>query len=220
MPHLRPGFLIREAIENDARSTQIELLLSQGLAPQLSSRFQNIDEYSSRLKALRAQTAKPENRDPIVTARQLSARLRELDRATQLAEFRPLANQLLQKFQQEVQSISPQLDRFKLSVSIGSGGDPSFGSDVDEIAGPVNVIVQVNHHNKSRRRAYKVASRGEQCVVCAYNFIAGVKPSYDDWTEIAWYEGSPDDVLPTLKNEFNVWLDVSLGELAAEVLNS
>ena len=35
---------------------------------------------------------------------------------------------------------------------------------------------------------------------------------------IANNEGEPNDVVLTLENEFKVWLDISLNELAAEVL--
>lgn len=221
MPHMRQGSLLRDAVPDDQRLPQLELLLSQGLTPQLAGRFQSLEELTSRLKAIRNQDGDSQAVDPISTAKALSTRLRELDRKTQIAEFQQPAIQLLNQFSNNVNRMTKQLGRFTMNCSQGAHQGPPLQTGLDHVAGPFQATVKVNHHNISRLRIYKIASRGEQCVVCASD--SRVDPQSDktifsDWTEIGWYEGDTTTILPIMESDFHRWLDERLNELASEVL--
>jgi serine/threonine protein kinase len=220
MPHLRPGFTVRDAVASDARTTQVELILSRGLAPQLQSRFQTIDEFAARLASLRQQSSSCPTSDPIATAAELSARLREQDRKTQLVEFQPAANKMLTEFASKLNAIGKKLGRFKLKAGGGGRDGPKLGDGLDPVSGPFTATVSVANHEAKRFRTYKVASRGEQCVVCACDFRSEAdktKPAPTDWREIAWYEGTSTDVIPVLEREFMQWLDGAIQQIAQQV---
>jgi serine/threonine-protein kinase len=220
MPHLRPGFAVRNAIAGDARITQVELILSGGLAPPLQSRFQSVDELSARLAALLQQSGVVSNHDPIATAVELSDRLRQQDRITQIIEFQPVANKLLSDFSNRILAFSGKLGRFNLQMRPGEVTNPAL-QNLDAITGGYLFTLSVAHHSEIRERVYKVASRGEQCVVIAFNAQPGKTPtqlSPSDWQELAWYEGSAGEVAINLENEFKQWLDRNMQEIATEIL--
>lgn len=222
MPHLRPGYTVREAIAPDPRQIQVELLLSRGLALPLQRRFQDVDEFTSRLKTLREQVSAQTTSDPIATAKELSAQIREQDRKTQLAEFRPIATGLLNKFAHNVNQLGKQLGRFKCTFGPGRGKSSDLDVDFDILTAPYTATVSVDHHPSKRIRTYIVASRAEQSVVCVCDYDFHSEPSKPiplDWKELAWYEGTPTEVIATLEAEFMEWLDISLQQIAREIIS-
>ena len=223
MPHMRADSLLRNAVAEDRRVAQLELLLSQGLSPQLAGRFQSLDELTSRLLSIRNQDSATQTSDPVSTAKALSSRLRELDRKTQIAEFEQPAKQLLNKFARNINKLGSQLGRFELVAAQGGNKGPQLPVGLDPVAGSYQATLSVRHHNVGRHRIYKVASRGEQCVVCVSESQVDQqsgKPTFSDWAEIGWYDESTNAIMATLESELHRWLDDRLNELASEVLTT
>lgn len=224
LPHLRPGFSVRDVIAGDARHAQVELLLSQGLAPQLQARFQSIDELATRLVSLKEQDAGAANYDPVTTALQLSRQLRAADRTTQLKEFQPVADQVMHEFVHRTRDVAQELGRFSLKFGAGGNNGPKLHDGTDGVTGPFTATVKANHHNDiSRIRVYKVGSRGEQCVVLGANIATDGQSGRHEtcpWEEVVWYEGKADDVHDALDFDLKRWLDTALQEIAAEILGS
>lgn len=220
LPHLRPGYAIRELV-SDPRTPQIELFLSRGLSPALQNRFQDIDEFASRLETLAGQGADIGEIDPVRTAAELSMQLRQLDRKTQLMEFRPKADELLNKLTEFVNAYGRQLGLFKVYMSNGGNEGPILDGNLDKVTGVYTQAVDVEHHGRKRERLYRVASRQEQCVVVACECPRSQKNKFvpEHWRELAWYDDEITDVLPLLQAEFKQWLNRQLQEVAAELLS-
>ena len=118
------------------------------------------------------------------------------------------------------------LGRFKVATSNGGHNVPT-PSGLDTVYEVYNFSLSLDHHGEVARRAYKVGSRGEQCVVICCDLIRarvanggfGGGQGYEAGTyqEVAWYEGEPKDVLPTLEVEFGQWLVQKMQEAFAEV---
>ncbi len=222
LPHLRPGYTVREAISDDARQSQIELVLSRGFNPTISKRYQSIEELSERLVQIHKGSMSMARPNPIATAAEMSAHLRAQDRKTQLMEFEPAASSLLREFKHRVKEIGKELERFKVGMrEVGDSG-PSLDRGLDGVTQTFLVQLNVDHHNVMRQRNYRVASRDEQCMVVACD--APPRPSDGGeaeavWQEIVWYEGKPDEVLGKLILEFKEWLDQRLQEITAEIVS-
>jgi serine/threonine protein kinase len=221
-PHQRDGYKIRESHPSDYRVSQIEMLLDKGLVVPITSRFQSIDDLVQRFRFLKELSASNGRPNPIETAKELSAQLRSLDRKTQLAEFRRPASDLLNSMKDEFIKMYGSLERFQCAFT-DIGKNIPLESGLDEVCGPVNVVLSVNNHEAIRVRSYKVGSRGEQCIVCACDFEPATdrrKATPIGWKEIAWYETTTSGVLRSLRDEFTIWLDNNLKSLAKDVLGS
>jgi serine/threonine protein kinase len=219
MPHLRPGFSLRDSLKDDTRVTQVELILSRGLAPQLQNRFQTIDELSERLTTLLQQAGQQTAADPIARAAELSLHLKERDRKTQLAECRPIANELMNQFIKRVNSIGKELKSFKAGMVRVGLDVPKPNLEV--VSEPCSVTLEVEHHGAQRQRIYLVGARGEQCVVVACTRSIPKRheqAQFGEWQEVAWYQGQPGDAIDILTNEFKQWLDKNIEEVFNEIL--
>ncbi len=86
LPHMRKGYSLREK-HDDTRVSYLEELFTRGFACNISNRFQNIDEISTRLDEIIDIEKSINESDPIQLAHSLSRKLRANDRKTQLAEF-------------------------------------------------------------------------------------------------------------------------------------
>ncbi|QDS98511.1 serine/threonine protein kinase [Adhaeretor mobilis] len=221
LAHLRHGFTVKESVPDDARQTQIELILSRGLSPSIMSRFQNIEEFSNRLSTLLDQSSESYVQDPIALAAELSNQFRAQDRKTQIMEFKPAATQLLKGLTARIDQIGKQLGRFNSSMKAGGQNGPKLDGSLDYVAGPFNAHVRVDHHQLHQGRVYMIASRDEQSVVLGCDIEPGSnkgETTLHEWQEIAWYEGDPTDILDTLVAEYKQWLSHKLTAIASEVL--
>jgi len=230
MPHLRPGYSVKEAIPNDARQTQVELILNRGLAPQSENRFQTVDEFVDRLSTLLELSVELTSADPFSLAQDFSVQLRQRDRKTQLAEFQPVARQLMDRFAKSIkQQYDGKLGRFRLGLRDTATTGPHVDM-MDPLTNSYSLQLSVAHHSNSRQRVYRVASRGEQCVVLASDElpIAGnalpktkkPKPTYSEWKEIGWYEGEPGDVIETMQSELRQWVAERLQDVHSEIITA
>jgi len=222
LPHMRAGFSVREALGDGSRTTQIELLLTRGFAPNVSNRFQTIEELRSRLRGVLRESDTTAVEDPIEVATRVSGLLRERDRTTQLQEFRQPAAKLITEIKKFANQYANKLVRFQLAILDVNSGHP-LPDTIDRVHGQ-ELRLQLNpqHHNALRILDLTVGSKAEQCVLLCHLSLrrSGLNQidSVGDWEEWLWYDAVTvpgiDEIIPRVQR----WLNHAIEELGDEVL--
>jgi serine/threonine protein kinase len=221
LPHMRPGFSIRERIGNDPRLRQLETFFDCGFSPTIEYRFQNIQEFLSRLRQSAESGAGTGVADPVEIARRASDRLRRGDRKTQLQEFAASGKQVVAAIDKYVQSIHNKLGRFHLTTT-SANNIPRPPAGFDWVPN-VGTLCQLNaaHHNTLHQRHYRVASRGEQCVLLCMDLFrpgdSGAPQATGDWKEVYWFGGTGEPDTATAQVDVQDWVGKSIEDLSVRL---
>lgn len=225
LPHMRSGYSLKESLPADAQIGPLEMLFNRAFAPNVDNRFQTIAEFRDRLALMTAdsQTVPPE--DPITVAERASATLRQRDRTTQIQEFRPSAQKLMQSIQNYAQEYNGKLGRFQIGVTqnehkIGK----ALPAGLDRVH-PFQLKLQINaaHHNHLRILVLTVASQGEQCVVLRQAYTregsSNKIEATSEWSELLWYDASDQSPsLDAVHRDIQIWMNQAIQELTDNVL--
>jgi serine/threonine protein kinase len=223
LPHMRPGFSLRETVKDKSAIGQLEVLFNRGFAPNVDNRFQSVAEFRDRISLMTADASRTPPEDPIAVAERASAVLRQRDRKTQLQEFLPHANTIQQTLNKFANGFANKLGRFLLSA----GGEGTLGTqlpaNLDRVS-PHQFKIQINpaHHNHLRIAVYTVASRGEQCVVLRQRFFrdgsnSNIEP-VDGYQELLWYDATQVPDLTPITTDIQHWINGAIQELTDVVV--
>jgi serine/threonine protein kinase len=225
LPHLRPGFSVRE-LQNDNRVPFLLELFSRGFSPNISNRYQRIEDLTDRLVAIRSSDTPVRELDPIKLAAVYAERLRLHHRPTQIAEFRGVAQRFLNAIRDDFQSYNGKLKGFHVQAD----GDPPFQlQETSPLAAGIDLVavsqfslrLQAANHNTVRRRKFAIGSVGERCILFAgdtHKLAHQVALNDYAWHEVVSYEGDPASVFTLVFDSNKDWVRVQLKSLMDEVL--
>jgi serine/threonine protein kinase len=165
-PHRRPGFSVREAIRQDDRCERVERLLDRAFTVEVENRFQSCEEFLLRLEAALSPTAVHE--DPAIIAADLAKLMRQHDRPTLLAEYGQIAQQVLEKLQQEFTKVGQPIKApFLASIAVViPNHDKAVLEGIDPLSGgSFSFTVGLQPHNRSRTVAFMAGAKGSECVI-------------------------------------------------------
>jgi len=198
-PHRSPSYSLEGRIKNGRQLAALNLLLDRGLAYEIDSRFQTIDELTGRLGEVLAPDFRspPEDFDKAIARH--AAALRKNDRKTQLADCRTKAMILTQSINQcvsDIQNRARNHTAFAISwpsMVMGSNGKCVFG---DEVA-YFDIFIVFAVHGRQCSAHYTIASKGMECEIyreIRYQHPAGRVETIDAPLMVTRYSGeeSPD----------------------------
>jgi serine/threonine protein kinase len=198
-PNNRKGKSIREILDNSTKLPSLDTFFHIGFAPNISERFQNLDDVIKRLNAIKDNSTLPPAEDPKIVASRFSAIIRKNNRSVQIGEIRNKIDQVLLEFSNyAIKQIGQRLDHFivqfmKISHTL------QLPAGIDEVGAQSVIYVKLDHSNKSEYIIYKIGSVGEeaiifQCVVpdellIPKGPIRSIKPDIPNWREVYRYPG-------------------------------
>jgi len=219
-PHVRQGFSIRESLGNDQRLHEIELLFGRGFAIPIENRFQSIDELTVRLQSIASRGIVEADVNPFTTAAELSEQLLRQDRKTRVAVRREPAAAVIDHMVKKVRGMNDALKSFPAQFNQG-GIELVMPGGADAVTNPYTLTLQVQNHNVSRSRVYRIGLRGDQCVMFASDVIKSLNGNSNELSEakeVAWYETQTLDALAEIEREMKVWIDRKVREMFDEIM--
>ena len=221
LPHKRPETNLKQILESDPRSTQLDRFFTRGFSPNIANRFQNAAELRQMLGSSFTILDPSATSDPIAKAAAHSELLRQNDRPTQLAIHRKNAGPLIKHLGGFATTFQNKLGNFSLSLVSNTITPEHDGLDIVSRLSN-HYRVSVAQHKNTRNRYYAVASREDSCVLISAN-IAQTQPNRSqrdiEWKEIAWYQSDdPASIFDLVVDEFSQWLNESIDGLASEIM--
>ena len=226
LPHFRAGYALGSHLAPDARLGKVEAFLTRGLTPNVANRFQAISEIVDYLTPLIDAPRDIDESDPLQLAASLSKQLRLTDRKTQLAGFSQEATKLFQFLSKEHAKYANKLEQFQFTMPGGGFRPPlTLAAGLDEVLKfqPVFTL-QAQHHHLQANRQFIVASRGEKCVLLAFDYYveqqkqhARSQTSLTNCQEIAWFDGAADQIFQLTSLALREWITASMKAIAAAI---
>jgi serine/threonine protein kinase len=222
LPHRRPGVSFRDIEEHSDELMLLNSLLTRGFQPSADHRFQSVEEFLSNLELLRISANSDEQTTSFV-ARRESEVLRLHDRATQLAQIRPMVPKLYEQLLEAINSYvkQQQLDLFKVKrrqhrVTADEIENVAQRPEWLHSEGAVHILT-TKHHSALREIMYALGVDGSELRVLRYyrNANPGKLEQPDVIATLPVNESLDFDFVVV---DFAQWLGRSIVSLRKEIL--
>jgi serine/threonine protein kinase len=195
LPHRRDlgAFIPSSATPHQAH--QVAVLLDRGLALDVQSRFETIDELADRLAAI-ANTPRGKSRSPSDVAAELSEVLVRTNRKSQLAHFGAQTKTTVNLIQQCFNQNRGTFGQFSCTIG-GTFHSVGWPKDVDLVTDLPPFTIEVLSQSPCASLLFRIGSRGNECVLLR-NVVLDVRGGNSalkaDCQQLIWF--GPSD-LPT-----------------------
>ncbi len=163
-PHRWTNYSLEKTIPNEVQRTLLNAFFDRGFSWELDSRFQTVDEITSRLVDVLHPNASVPVEDLAVIANRASARLRKSDRISQIADFKQPLYPLRTKWHEQIMRFGEKLTKSRFYVNNSDYQPALEGVDGDKLES-FFLRVGVHNHDKYNVVAYHFLSIGEECSI-------------------------------------------------------